>query len=143
MNFGLCSTVIQIRTRRKFEFKGEILETQPTKCYSVACQTLIKGESSQSQIPFRGAFLAVLDQAVNLDLPTGRTQPCRQCWDIAGSDCRHRVLQGQEQKCLMSTRKAERPEKGFSPVTLMKSLFVLYETQGASVLTVCAAGHHV
>lgn len=42
MNFGLCSTVIQIRTRRKFEFKGDKLETQATKCYSVACQMLIK-----------------------------------------------------------------------------------------------------
>lgn len=42
MNFGLCSTVIQIRIRRKFDFKGEKLETQDTKCYSVACQVLIK-----------------------------------------------------------------------------------------------------
>lgn len=29
-------------TRRKFEFKGEKLETLATKCYSVACQMLIK-----------------------------------------------------------------------------------------------------
>jgi len=45
---------------------------------------------------------------------------------LAGSDCGHRILQDQEQKCLTLTRKAEHPEKGFSPVTLVKSFFVLY-----------------
>jgi len=42
VNFGLCSTVIQIRTKRKFEFKGGKFETLATKCYSVACQMLVK-----------------------------------------------------------------------------------------------------
>lgn len=42
MNFGLCPTVIQIRSRKKLDFKGDKLETRDTKCYSVACPMLIK-----------------------------------------------------------------------------------------------------